>query len=77
VGNAEPFQFFYTGSRILPLFPDDGPQAASYPSVYGSETGGHLGMSEVIPPAFDLGIKPSDDLLNTQPTVNTPALAHS
>jgi len=56
VGNAEPFQLVHTGSRVLPVFPDDGSQAAPDPIVNGPETGGHLGVLEVIPPTSGVGI---------------------
>ncbi len=75
MGNAEPFQLFYTGSRVLPVFPDDGPNPASYPIIDGPEAGGRLGSPEVIPPAPGVGVEPGDNLLDAQPTAPFPRLS--
>ena len=76
MGYAEPLKLGDAGARVLPLFPDDGPQPASDPVVNGSKTGGHLGVAEISPPASGEGVKPGDDLLDAQPTVSRGELPH-
>ena len=76
MGNTEPFQLFYAGSRVLPVFPDDGPQTASDPIIDGPEAGGHLGVLKVIPPAPCVGVEPSNNLLDAQPTASAGEFPH-
>ena len=76
VGNTEPFQLFYAGSGVLPVFPDYGPNPASDPIIDGPEAGGCLGVPEVIPPALGVGVEPGDNLLDAQPAAPAGEFPH-
>ena len=76
MGDTKLFQIPDTGSGVFPLFPDDGAQSAADPVIDGPESGGHLGVPEIPPPASGEDIQPSDDLLDAQPAASSGEFAH-
>ena len=76
MGDTKLFEVPDTGSRILPVLPDDGAQSASDPVIDGPESGGHLGVPEIPPPASGEDIQPSDDLLDAQPATSPGEFTH-
>ena len=76
MGDTKLVQVPDTGSRILPVLPDDGSPPASDPVIGGPESGGHLGVPEIPPPASGEDIQTSDDLLDAHPATSTCEFAH-